>query len=68
LSPVERVDFELDGTIAHAAPSDRERDLRRDAELAALGILVVRFTYQRLTREPATVRREVLAILASRRS
>jgi hypothetical protein len=39
----------------------------RDAALAAVGILVVRFTYQRLTREPDAVRREVLAILAARR-
>lgn len=64
---VERVDFELDGSASHAGPADRERDLRRDAALAALGIVVVRFTYQRLTREPDTVRLEVLAVLASRR-
>jgi len=64
----ERVNFELDGSATHSSPADRERDLRRDAALAAAGITVVRFTYQRMVREPAAVRREVLAILAARRA
>jgi len=61
----ERVAFELDGDAFHAGPVQRERDLRRDAALAALGIQVVRFTYTRLMFEPEAVRREVLAILAA---
>jgi very-short-patch-repair endonuclease len=62
----ERVDFELDGAAWHGSPAQRERDVRRDAALAALGILVVRFTHLRLTTEPDAVRRDVLAILAAR--
>jgi very-short-patch-repair endonuclease len=46
--------------------SQRERDLRRDAGLATLGVQVVRFTHDRLTLEPQVVRREVLAILRQR--
>jgi very-short-patch-repair endonuclease len=62
----EMVNFELDGRDGHVSPADRERDLRRDAALAAMGILVVRFTHYRLTHEPEAVRREILAILAAR--
>lgn len=62
----ERVDFELDGGTTHGDPRQREIDLRRDALLATLGILVVRYAHRRLVREPAEVRREILAILASR--
>lgn len=64
----ERVDFELDGAASHGHPGQREIDLRRDALLATLGILVVRFAHRRLVHEIEEVRREVLAILASRRT
>ncbi|MFB9236064.1 endonuclease domain-containing protein [Plantactinospora siamensis] len=63
----ERVNIELDGAMAHGDPRQRERDLRRDAQLATLGILTVRFSGRRLIHEPGQVRRETLAILASRR-
>ncbi|MGW0505970.1 DUF559 domain-containing protein [Micromonospora sp. NPDC003241] len=63
----ERVNIELDGATTHGDPRQREVDLRRDAQLAALGILVVRFARRRLVFEPEAVRRETLAILASRR-
>ncbi|MEV6813504.1 DUF559 domain-containing protein [Micromonospora sp. NPDC051296] len=63
----ERVNIELDGATTHGDPRQREIDLRRDAQLAALGILVVRFAHRRLVGEPDAVRRETLAILASRR-
>lgn len=63
----EKVNIELDGDAVHTSPADRERDLRRDAALAALGILVVRYTHHRLTYDPEGVRREILAILAARR-
>jgi very-short-patch-repair endonuclease len=62
-----RVNFELDGAKYHAGPRDRERDLRRDAALAVQGITAVRFTHDRLLREPAAVRRQVREILAARR-
>ncbi|MFG1919424.1 DUF559 domain-containing protein [Micromonospora sp. NPDC048898] len=62
----ERVDIELDGATSHGDPAEREIDLRRDALLATLGILVVRFTHRRLIADPVQVRRETLAILAAR--
>ncbi|MEU8211602.1 DUF559 domain-containing protein [Micromonospora sp. NPDC049044] len=62
----ERVDIELDGATSHGDPAEREIDLRRDALLATIGILVVRFTHRRLTADPVQVRRETLAILAAR--
>ncbi|MEV6966134.1 DUF559 domain-containing protein [Hamadaea sp. NPDC051192] len=64
----ERVAFELDGASWHSSTAQRELDVRRDAALATLGILTVRYTYHRLTSEPAAVRAEVAAILAARRS
>jgi very-short-patch-repair endonuclease len=63
----EKVNFELDGASVHDDPRQREIDLRRDARLAALGILVVRFTHRRLVYETEAVRAEVRAILATRR-
>jgi hypothetical protein len=58
--------FELDGAKWHDRVSQRERDVARDAALAALGIHAIRFTHDRLTLEPEAVRRQVMAILASR--
>lgn len=63
-----RTNFELDGAKHHAGPADRERDLRRDAALAAAGITVVRFTHDRLVGAPAEVRAQAVAILAARRA
>ncbi|MEU2614513.1 DUF559 domain-containing protein [Micromonospora sp. NPDC007271] len=63
----ERVNIELDGATTHGDPRQREIDLRRDAQLAALGILVVRFAHRRLVHEIDDVRGETLAILANRR-
>ncbi|MFI6230829.1 DUF559 domain-containing protein [Micromonospora echinospora] len=62
----ERVNIELDGATTHGDPRQREIDLRRDALLATQGILVVRFAHRRLVHEVDQVRRETLAILASR--
>jgi very-short-patch-repair endonuclease len=62
-----RVNFELDGAKYHGDPADRERDLRRDGALAAMGITVVRYTHDRLIHEPDDVAREARAILRSRR-
>ncbi|MEU7924112.1 DUF559 domain-containing protein [Micromonospora sp. NPDC049107] len=68
LAEAERVNVELDGATSHGDPAKREIDLRRDALLATTGILVVRFTHRRLLANPAEVRQQTLAILASRRS
>nr|MDT0659846.1 DUF559 domain-containing protein [Micromonospora sp. DSM 115978] len=62
----ERVNFELDGATTHGDLRQREIDLRRDALLATLGILVVRYPHRRLVQEPDEVRREILTILATR--
>ena len=64
----ELVNVELDGAAYHGEPGQRERDIRRDAELAAVyGIQAVRFSHPRLHGDPAGVRREVLQILRMRR-
>jgi very-short-patch-repair endonuclease len=61
------VNLELDGAASHATPADRERDLRRDAALTALGFTVVRFSSARLRAEPARVRAEALAVIRAHR-
>jgi hypothetical protein len=61
-----RVNFELDGAKWHASAADRERDARRDAALAAMGIMVVRFTHDQLVNDPDRVRAQIRAIVAAR--
>lgn len=63
--PAARVNFELDGAAWHTSPADRERDARRDAALAAIGIMVVRFTHDQLIRSPERVRAQIRAIVAA---
>ena len=60
------LNIELDGVAYHSSRQDRERDLRRDAALTALGYTVVRYTGARLMREPDAVRAEVARMLATR--
>ena len=64
---VEMVAVELDGAAYHGAAGQRERDLRRDAALAALGIQTVRFSHPRLVQAPEQVIGELRQILATRR-
>jgi very-short-patch-repair endonuclease len=64
----ERVAVELDGFATHGTRDRRESDLARDAALAAAGWLTIRFSYERLTKDPDGCRREVLAALAARRA
>lgn len=61
------VNFEMDGAAYHSSPQDRERDLRRDSGLAAMGIVVVRFTPKRLLYETELVRDEAIAITNAHR-
>lgn len=63
-----RLGIELDGAAHHSARADRERDLRRDAQLAVEGWHIVRITYRRLTSDPEAVRRELVQIIATRRA
>jgi hypothetical protein len=60
------VGVELDGAAYHFGRPQRERDMRRDAELAALGWLILRFSYWRLRSDPDGVRREIAAVIATR--
>jgi len=65
--PAEQVGVELDGAAWHGDSGQRERDLRGDAMLSAMGILVVRYSHRRLMSEPDAVVEELQAILARRR-
>ncbi|MGY1688741.1 endonuclease domain-containing protein [Geodermatophilus sp. SYSU D01105] len=65
--PEVRIAVELDGAAFHGSAADRERDTRRDVALAARGWVVLRFSYRRLTREPESCRREILAVCRARR-
>ena len=66
--PELRVAIELDGAAFHGDQIARERDIRRDVALAALGWVVLRFSYRRLTTEPDACRQEILAVCAARRA
>ena len=68
LYEAEMVNVELDGAAYHGQPGQRERDLRRDTALAALGYITVRFSHVRLHADPAGVIAELLVILATRRA
>lgn len=63
----ERVAVELDGWGSHSTRAQRESDMRRDAALAALGWITVRFSYRRLHDDVAGCREDLLATLAARR-
>jgi very-short-patch-repair endonuclease len=64
----ERVALELDGYAFHSTRRQRERDMQRDAALAAIGWLTVRFSHERLHNDVAGCRRDALAALAARRA
>lgn len=64
--PAARVNFELDGAKWHRSARAWERDRRRDAALAALGIMVVRFTHDQLLYSPELVRAQIRAVIANR--
>ena len=51
----QRVAVELDGRAAHARITAFESDRRKDAALSAIGLRPLRFTWLRVTREPADV-------------
>jgi very-short-patch-repair endonuclease len=66
--PELRTAVELDGAAFHGSRDQRERDLRRDTALAALGWVVLRFSYRRLTTDPIGCRREIQAVLRRRQA
>jgi very-short-patch-repair endonuclease len=63
-----KVAVELDGAAFHGSAEARERDIRRDAALAARGWVVLRFSYRRLTTDPDGCRREILEVCRARRA
>jgi hypothetical protein len=64
--PEAKVAVELDGAAFHGSRDARERDLRRDTALAALGWVVLRFSYARLMADPDGCRREIAAVVRTR--
>jgi Protein of unknown function (DUF559) len=64
--PEAKLAVELDGAQHHTSPEDRQRDLARDRELAALGWVVLRFTYADVLRDPEGVRAKVLQVYRAR--
>lgn len=58
---------ELDGAAYHGSNEARERDVRRDSDLARAGWLTIRITYERMVRDPADVISELIEIIAARR-
>lgn len=64
--PEVKLVVELDGARHHTSPEDRQRDLARDRALAALGWVVLRFTYAEVRRDPEGVRRRVLEVYRAR--
>jgi very-short-patch-repair endonuclease len=66
--PELKVAVELDGAAFHGSAVARERDIRRDASLAARGWVVLRFSYRRLMTDPEGCRREILEVCRARRA
>ena len=59
--------FELDGAQAHAAQDRRQADVERDALVAGVGILTVRFTYRDVCDRPGWCREVALRVMRERR-
>lgn len=66
--PELKVAVELDGAAFHGGAAARERDIRRDAALAALGWVVLRFSYRRLMSDPEGCRQEIQEVCRARRA
>ena len=63
LWPAERLVVEVDGLRFHSDLRAQRVDRRRDAELVALGYSVMRFTWDRLTRQASAVVAQLAAAL-----
>jgi very-short-patch-repair endonuclease len=62
--PESRLIVEVDGYEFHRGRASFEADRARDAELAARGFRVVRFTYRHVTERPALVASRIRALLS----
>ncbi|UOY02386.1 DUF559 domain-containing protein [Blastococcus sp. PRF04-17] len=58
---------ETDGAAYHGSKQQRERDIGRDALVAAIGWQTLRFGFRRLTAAAEECRREILAVHTERR-
>ncbi|WP_159448769.1 endonuclease domain-containing protein [Demequina sp. NBRC 110053] len=61
-----RIAIELDGARHHSDDGQRRRDIERDALLASVGFMVIRLTWEDITRRPEWCRRRVREALAAR--
>lgn len=64
--PVTRTAFEFDSEKWHGEPDQRQRDLRRDALLAGIGVLTTRFGFVDVMRRPGWCRQVALRVLSQR--
>jgi very-short-patch-repair endonuclease len=64
----ERVAVELDGYRYHSTREQRERDMQRDAALASIDWLTLRYSHERLHEDVPDCRRDTLGTLAARRA
>jgi very-short-patch-repair endonuclease len=64
--PEVKLAVELDGARYHTSAEDRRNDLARDAALASLGWVVLRFTYADVLRDPEGVRAKLLEVYRTR--
>jgi hypothetical protein len=64
--PEVKLAVEFDGAAFHTDPVARRRDLRRDAALAALGWVVLRFTYEDVAARPRQCAAQILAVYRQR--
>lgn len=65
--PALQLAVEVDGLAVHGTREALEHDLQRQNAIVGLGWMFLRYTYTRLRRDRAGVRREVLAAVAQRR-
>lgn len=65
-SDAAKLSVELDGGRYHSGDDARRRDIQRDADLASLGILTMRFSFQDITRRGDWCRRKVLDAVRNR--
>jgi very-short-patch-repair endonuclease len=63
----ERLAVEMDGMRFHSSREQRERDMRRDADLATIAWQTLRLSHHRLHHDVLGCRRDTLATLAARR-
>lgn len=61
----DRLVLDIDSDAHHGSRQQRKRDLKRDAELAALGYIVMRFDYEHVMHDIDLVLRAVLAKVES---